>query len=795
MVSLVASLAGFASAQTIVASGKLLDTKNKGIANVVVQLKGTDVRDTTDATGAWSLVQTTAKIVHGEVRERLTKISIDESFLRVQLSQPGMVDAWVVGLDGARLWSMTRQMPAGESIISHPRLSSQGVLFVRSGDQEIRQEWNPISRGNSVSNSVAGRSAATGTIQFLTLSGELISESPAPVVGGALNKSFSTFPVTGRFHNGDSAYVIDSTKGTIKYIAPVVMVDWKPASVKGRMYSGSTMIPFDLFYDPSTLSYSGTFLNPTPATRSWTSQILALDKSSHVTGIDSLEWNAAFVSSVAMQDINYWNAMPVITKYSWFNGYLGVSNPAMTIRDDFRIVPICTDTRSSHYRGRLEASVYVPYLKYEMSFNGGAWTEFEKLPADSGTPAFKLAHFPMPDLEGAYPFATRCTDDDSNVVVSLDTLRPIKDPPSNTLDFNRTKVYTIKDRISLTGECSDQNGAIIHAEWRLNGGAWNTIPQGFGFSNLSVTAPRTSGIANVETRCTDDDSNVVSKSVDVDVILDPPTSKIDYDRTRIYTVKDPVRITGICSDRYGYINSQKEWRTNEGEWNGFYSGSGGDSIVDVYAYAPKLGGSATIEIRCTDDDSNAVSASVSVPVLQDAPIARLYGISGWSPLLDSTAAPITKRNILGGCHDSLGTIARSWIVYNGDTGVLQRGYSPNGTYDRHDPDHKLSTGFYILRADGTVFGHAWGRAYSGDSTFAWTPTEFAESFNAQISNPVEFTQTNNSSVCSPDEDRHVEVGCQDDDGNITRAHMVMNACKGYDFIRYPYVWTTVQRPQ
>ncbi|MEN9352904.1 MAG: hypothetical protein RL318_229 [Fibrobacterota bacterium] len=702
--TLVAICSGVAAAQSIVASGKLLDTKNKGIPNVIVQLKGTDVRDTTDALGAWALIsQTPTRIADGSTGQRVTRALLDASSLRLQLARPGMVDAWIVGLDGARLWSVTKSLPSGETRLSHPPITVLGVLYVRSGDQEIRQDWNPVSGSNGFSSASALRSAArgsaTGTIQFLTLSGELISESPAPAPGGTLNKSFATFPVYGRFHNGDSAYVIDSSKGTIKYVAPKVMVDWVPVAVKGRMHSGSTTVAVDLAYDPKTLSYSGTFLNPAPATKSWTSQVLVLDKSGHVTGIDSLEWNASFVSAVAMEGINYWNAMPVITKSAWFNGYMGVSNPAMTIRDDYRMYPFCSDTRSSHFRGGLSAAQYIPYLKYEMSFAGGPWTPFEKLPADSGTPSFKLFHIRMPDTAGSYVFATRCTDDDSNVVSAIDTLRPIKDPPNISLDFDHSRVYTVKDAIPLSGSCSDANGGIIHSEWRLDGGVWNAIPQGIS------------------------------------------------------------------------------------------------SFADIRVLAPKIGGTANIEVRCTDDDSNQVSAIASVPVLQDAPVARLYGVSGWSPLLDSTAAPITKRNILGGCHDSLGRITRSWIVYNGDTGTIHSGYSPDGTYDRYDPERKLSAGFYILRANRTVLGHPWGRAYAGDSTIELTATEYSESFNAQIDNPVELIQVQGGSVWAPDEVRAMEVGCEDDDGNITRAHMVMNASKGYDPNVNPYPWSTVLTPK
>lgn len=178
--TLVLSLGALAQAQTINLRGKVTTSGGQAISGAIVTLVGQNLKDTTDASGAYAITRTTSAISpnlpqHGSIR-------LHRGELELQLAAPTSVKIEVFDLSANLVKERTfSQVPAGEFRWNlGENLGASSLLIVRatiggsvstfqysplhSGKVSVKSSTEYSASGASLARSMAG--AAVGSLEF-----------------------------------------------------------------------------------------------------------------------------------------------------------------------------------------------------------------------------------------------------------------------------------------------------------------------------------------------------------------------------------------------------------------------------------------------------------------------------------------------------------------------------------------------------------------------------------------------------------------------------------------------------
>lgn len=180
ILSIALSLGALAQAQTINLRGKVTTSTGQGISGAIVTLVGQDLKDTTDASGAYSIVQkSTAVSPDLHLHE---SIVFNRGVLEFYLASPASVKIEVFDLKANLLKERTvAQAPAGEFRWNlNDGLGAANLLIVRTtvggkvstfhyspllrGRYSVRASAEPSFSGNALARPMAG--AAVGSLEF-----------------------------------------------------------------------------------------------------------------------------------------------------------------------------------------------------------------------------------------------------------------------------------------------------------------------------------------------------------------------------------------------------------------------------------------------------------------------------------------------------------------------------------------------------------------------------------------------------------------------------------------------------
>jgi len=179
-ISLALSLGAFAQAQSVHLRGKVTTTTGQAISGAVVTLVGQNLKDTTDATGAYSLTRTSGVVSPGApLRE---SIVFHRGEMEVVLAAPASVKIEIFDLSANLLEEKSfREVPAGAFRWKmNQQLGASNLLIVRTtiGARTSTFQYSPLLGGRhfapsatepSFPNSATARStaaAAVGSLEF-----------------------------------------------------------------------------------------------------------------------------------------------------------------------------------------------------------------------------------------------------------------------------------------------------------------------------------------------------------------------------------------------------------------------------------------------------------------------------------------------------------------------------------------------------------------------------------------------------------------------------------------------------
>lgn len=228
----------------------------------------------------------------------------------------------------------------------------------------------------------------------------------------------------------------------------------------------------------------------------------------------------------------------------------------------------------------------------------------------------------------AYYCVVQVTDDDGNTARDTAIYKVIVGMPSVTAYVNHNKV-TIKDVVELNAHAQDSLGSIAKYEW----GCGSASAENIGFTYSSSTTPRTTmtmpSIAQNGYKCiarvTDDDGNIAKDTVEIDIVLAPPSIEVTK---KNLTVREGYNIT-LNADAYDNNNlpsdpgsiAKREWSCGTpeqiaGKWRTV-------SDFDTVWKAPAAETQFYCVARATDNDGNMVSDTMKITFSTDIPLIRV----------------------------------------------------------------------------------------------------------------------------------------------------------------------------
>ena len=268
-----------------------------------------------------------------------------------------------------------------------------------------------------------------------------------------------------------------------------------------------------------------------------------------------------------------------------------------------------------------------------------------------------------------YPCILRVTDDKGTVATDTVFVSVVQDPPVPKATAAKTTV-SINDTIRLLGTASDQFGHIVSWEWDAGNSGYfvNTTPD----SDFITIAPDTA-ISKYPCilRVTDDDGNVATDTVFVNVEKVPPVPKASAVKTAV-SIDDTIQLLGTASDLFGHIVS---WEWDDGN-SGYFVNTTPDS--NFITIAPDTATSKyPCILRVTDDDGNVATDTVYINVEKSPPVPKASAIK-------TTVSVNDTIRLLGTASDQFGHIV-SWEWDAGNTGYFVA-TTPDSNFVAFAPD-------------------------------------------------------------------------------------------------------------
>lgn len=176
---LILSLGALAQAQTINLRGKVTSTGGQAISGAIVTLVGQNLKDTTDASGAYAITKIPSSVSRGLPNEN---IAFHRGVLELNLAEPAPVKIEMFDLSANLVQEKTfSQVPAGEFRWNmNENLTSSNMLIVRttiggrvstfhysplfSGRITVKSSPEAFSQGDAAARAAA--TAAVGSLEF-----------------------------------------------------------------------------------------------------------------------------------------------------------------------------------------------------------------------------------------------------------------------------------------------------------------------------------------------------------------------------------------------------------------------------------------------------------------------------------------------------------------------------------------------------------------------------------------------------------------------------------------------------
>ena len=225
----------------------------------------------------------------------------------------------------------------------------------------------------------------------------------------------------------------------------------------------------------------------------------------------------------------------------------------------------------------------------------------------------------------AYYCVVQVTDDDGNTARDTAVYKVIVGLPTVTAFVNYNKV-TIKDVVELNAHAQDSLGTLVKYEW----GCGAASAQNIGFTYSHQTTPRTTmtmpSVPQNGYKCivrvTDDDGNIAKDTVEIDIVLAPPTIKVANDNL---TVREGynIALNATASDNNGLPSdpgsiAKREWSCATSAQIAAHWKTVRD--FDTVWKAPAAQANFYCIARATDNDGNTASDTTKINFSTDVPL-------------------------------------------------------------------------------------------------------------------------------------------------------------------------------
>ena len=224
-----------------------------------------------------------------------------------------------------------------------------------------------------------------------------------------------------------------------------------------------------------------------------------------------------------------------------------------------------------------------------------------------------------------YYCVVQVTDDDGNTARDTATYKVIVGLPTVTAYVNYNRV-TIKDVVELNAHAQDSLGSLVKYEWGCGAASAQNI--GFTFissttakANMTMPAVPQNGYKCI-VRVTDDDGNIAKDTVEIDIILAPPTIKVASEKL---TVREGynIALNATASDNNGLPSdpgaiAKREWSCGTPEQ--IASNWKSVSDFDTVWKAPAAQNTFYCIARVTDNDGNTAIDTTTISFSSEVPL-------------------------------------------------------------------------------------------------------------------------------------------------------------------------------
>lgn len=230
----------------------------------------------------------------------------------------------------------------------------------------------------------------------------------------------------------------------------------------------------------------------------------------------------------------------------------------------------------------------------------------------------------MPSEAVTYYCVVQVTDDDNNTARDTAAYTVLVGRPIVKASANYETV-TIKDVVELNAHAVDSLGSIVMYEW----GCGSSSTKSINFTYSSSTTPKTSMTMPSKEdnkylciiKVTDDDDNEVKDTVEIKVLLAPPTVKVE---NKSMTIREGFNIAlnatasdinGVASDPGEIV--KREWSCAlpdriSSNWKTV-------SVYDTVWKAPAANANFICVARATDNDGNTATDTVTFKYTSETP--------------------------------------------------------------------------------------------------------------------------------------------------------------------------------
>lgn len=151
-------------AQSISLNGKVTNQSGKAVAGAVVTLKTKKLKDTTDATGAYSITADVSDVNKTQILPAVNAITMKNGIVSVSLAQPARVLVELFDMRGKLLQKIDKTSSAGDyrvDLVNHPFAMNMMTVRVTIGQHTASLRYIPSCAGSGMIMKDAALTAGT----------------------------------------------------------------------------------------------------------------------------------------------------------------------------------------------------------------------------------------------------------------------------------------------------------------------------------------------------------------------------------------------------------------------------------------------------------------------------------------------------------------------------------------------------------------------------------------------------------------------------------------------------------